>query len=64
MSKIIILYNGYSTMSGKDEMVANCTCTLVKGSHNIIVDTMTAWDSEKIVTGKFRFVVLTSTLHN
>jgi hypothetical protein len=32
-------------------MVANCTCTLIKGPKHIIVDTMTPWDKEKIITG-------------
>lgn len=56
MSEVVILYDGYSKMDGDDTMIANCTCTLIKGSHlgshNIIVDTMTAWDSHKILTGK------------
>ncbi|XP_013135134.1 PREDICTED: metallo-beta-lactamase domain-containing protein 1 isoform X2 [Papilio polytes] len=50
MSEIAVLFNGYSTMSANDEMTANCTCTLIKGAHNIIVDTMTAWDSDKIIS--------------
>lgn len=53
MSEIAVLFNGYSTMSANDEMAANCTCTLIKGAHNIIVDTMTAWDSDKIISGVF-----------
>lgn len=32
-------------------MRANCTCTLIKGPNNVIIDTMTAWDREKIVSG-------------
>lgn len=51
MSEVFVLYDGFSTMCAKDEMVANCSCTLVTGGHNIIVDTMTAWDSEKILRG-------------
>lgn len=51
MSEVIVLFDGYSAMSGKDQMSANCSCTLIKGVNNIIVDTMTAWDSEKILTG-------------
>ncbi|CAH0724730.1 unnamed protein product, partial [Brenthis ino] len=31
-------------------MKANCTCTLVRGIHNIIIDTMTPWDSNKIIS--------------
>lgn len=52
MSEVVVLYDGYSVTTGKDQMSANCSCTLIKGSHNIIVDTMTAWDSQKIITGK------------
>ncbi|XP_071531846.1 metallo-beta-lactamase domain-containing protein 1 [Panulirus ornatus] len=45
-----ILYDGYShTKNG--QMFANCTCTLIKGPNNMIVDTMTAWDKEKILSG-------------
>ncbi|XP_049881073.1 metallo-beta-lactamase domain-containing protein 1 [Pectinophora gossypiella] len=51
MSEINVLFDGYSIMSAnEEEMTANCSCTLLKGSHNIIVDTMTAWDGEKIIT--------------
>ncbi|XP_059048137.1 metallo-beta-lactamase domain-containing protein 1 [Achroia grisella] len=49
MSEIVVLFDGFSVMSGTDEMKANCSCTLIKGDHNIIVDTMTAWDSDRIV---------------
>lgn len=57
MSDVFVLYDGYSTMCAKDQMIANCSCTLITGSHNIIVDTMTAWDSEKILTGFYSFHV-------
>ncbi|KAJ8735448.1 hypothetical protein PYW07_007068 [Mythimna separata] len=50
MSEVIVLYDGYSVMTGKDQMSANCSCTLLKGIHNVIIDTMTAWDSQKIIT--------------
>lgn len=50
MSEIIVLYDGYSNNTGSNQMIANCSCILIKGVHNIIVDTMTAWDSEKIRT--------------
>ena len=54
-NEIFVLYEGYSEMKTTDEnslpvMKANCTCTLIKNnSHNIIVDTMTAWDAQKIL---------------
>lgn len=65
MSEVLILYDGYSKMDGDDTMIANCTCTLIKGSQNIIVDTMTAWDSHKILIGRFRWnnCMLTLTHH-
>ncbi|VVC90517.1 unnamed protein product [Leptidea sinapis] len=50
MCAITIIHNGYSFMNN-GEMFANCTCTLIKGTHNIIIDTMTAWDSEVILRG-------------
>lgn len=43
-----ILYDGYSRME-HGKMLANCTCTLIKGPTNVIVDTMTAWDKIKIL---------------
>ncbi|XP_053644711.1 metallo-beta-lactamase domain-containing protein 1 isoform X1 [Cherax quadricarinatus] len=45
-----VLHDGYSRMED-GMMKANCTCTLVKGPNNLIVDTMTAWDKEKIISG-------------
>jgi len=32
-------------------MEANCTCTLIKGPKNVIVDTMTPWDGDVILAG-------------
>ncbi|KAG7310937.1 hypothetical protein JYU34_003777 [Plutella xylostella] len=49
MSEVSVLYDGYSNVDEEGYMTANCTCTLVKGEHNIIVDTMTPWDSDKII---------------
>lgn len=54
MNEVIVLYNGYSNQLDSERMDANCTCTLIKGSEtNIVVDTMTAWDGDSIVTGRF-----------
>ncbi|CAH0695099.1 unnamed protein product [Spodoptera exigua] len=50
MCEVIVLYEGYSVMTGKDQMSANCSCTLIKGVNNIIIDTMTSWDGQKILT--------------
>ncbi|KAF9816075.1 hypothetical protein SFRURICE_003626 [Spodoptera frugiperda] len=49
MCEVIVLYEGYSVMTGKDQMSANCSCTLIKGANNIIIDTMTSWDGQKIL---------------
>lgn len=57
MSEVIVLYDGYSVMTGKDQMSANCSCTLLKGLHNVVIDTMTAWDSQKIITGMYYHTV-------
>lgn len=46
--QIKVLFPGFSTMKD-DCMEANCTCTLIKGPVNCIVDTMTAWDGARIV---------------
>jgi len=45
-----VLHNGHSRKDEKTgDMYANCTVTLIKGSKfNIIVDTMTAWDGDKL----------------
>ncbi|XP_054287229.1 metallo-beta-lactamase domain-containing protein 1-like isoform X2 [Macrosteles quadrilineatus] len=45
-----VLYDGYSKMVSESEMEANGTCTLIKGRLNLIVDTMTPWDKDVIVT--------------
>ena len=50
LPEIRVLFDGYSLM--KDgEMFANCSCTLIKGEKNIIVDTMTAWDKDRLIKG-------------
>lgn len=51
MCDVIILFNGYSKLLQDGKMEANCTCTLIKGPVNVIIDTMTAWDKDKIITG-------------
>ncbi|XP_076685731.1 metallo-beta-lactamase domain-containing protein 1 [Andrena cerasifolii] len=49
MCEVIVLFNGYSTKIEDGTMKANCSCTLIKASKNVIVDTMTAWDRMKII---------------
>lgn len=51
MCEVIVLFEGYSKRLNETTMDANCTCTLIKGPKLIIVDTMTAWDREKILYG-------------
>lgn len=51
-NKVIVLFNGYSEVIDELRMLANCTCTLVKGKNTYtIVDTRTAWDGKAIVDG-------------
>ncbi|XP_057333085.1 metallo-beta-lactamase domain-containing protein 1 [Microplitis mediator] len=51
MYQIIVLFDGYSKQLENGKTEANCSCTLIKSpTINIIVDTMTAWDRDKIVT--------------
>lgn len=49
-ARVTVLFNGFSVMNEtKTEMLANCTCSLIQTpENNIIVDTMTMWDTEKI----------------
>lgn len=51
-NKVIVLFDGYSEVIDDSRMLANCTCTLVKGKNTYtIVDTRTAWDGKAIVDG-------------
>ncbi|XP_046482475.1 metallo-beta-lactamase domain-containing protein 1 isoform X1 [Neodiprion pinetum] len=49
MLDVVVLFNGYSKRLSYNRTDANCTCTLIKGPKTIIVDTMTAWDRERLV---------------
>jgi hypothetical protein len=46
-----VLADGYSRLDKEGWMLANCSCTLIKGPKNVIVDTMTPWDGEVIKEG-------------
>jgi len=48
MYEVHILFVGYCRPT-EGGMLANCTCTLVKGPKNIIVDTMTPWDGKNLI---------------
>ncbi|CAH2236599.1 metallo-beta-lactamase domain-containing protein 1 [Pararge aegeria] len=50
MCDIVVLFDGYSILKNEEEMSANCSCTLLKGINNVIIDTMTPWDTNKIVS--------------
>ncbi|KAJ8684171.1 hypothetical protein QAD02_019963 [Eretmocerus hayati] len=49
MYEVFVLFEGYSTQIDNVTMDANCSCTLIKGPKNIIIDTMTAWDGQSIL---------------
>lgn len=51
MCEVIVLFEGYAKQVDNDIMDANCSCVLIKGPKKIIVDTMTAWDKDKIIEG-------------
>lgn len=55
--KIHVIHDGYSKIESS-ELKANCTCTLVKGPTNIIVDTMTPWDKDIVLEGMFFLYLL------
>ncbi|KAI8438304.1 hypothetical protein MSG28_010877 [Choristoneura fumiferana] len=63
MSDVNVLYEGYSIMTDKDQMIANCSCILITGNQNVIVDTMTAWDSEKIITALQKYNLTPDKIH-
>lgn len=48
MYDVHVLFVGYCRPT-EGGMMANCTCTLVKGPKNIIVDTMTPWDGKRLI---------------
>ncbi|KAG8226969.1 hypothetical protein J437_LFUL009520 [Ladona fulva] len=48
--EVHVLSDGYSTESN-GYFYANCTCSLLIGKHNIIVDTMNPWSKETIING-------------
>lgn len=57
--KVIVISEGYSKDATATSMRANCSCVLVKdGAVNVVVDTMTAWDSQTILEGLKKETVL------
>jgi len=58
LPKVHVLAAGYSYPEGSSgDMKANCSCVLITGEVNVIVDTMTAWDKEFILTGEIFFLI-------
>lgn len=52
LNQITVLFDGYSDLENADLMIANCTCTLIRGKATLtIVDTRTAWDADEIISG-------------
>lgn len=47
--EVHVLHTGYSGTTDQG-MIANCSCTLIRGRHNVIVDTMTPWDKDRIIS--------------
>ncbi|XP_018336197.1 metallo-beta-lactamase domain-containing protein 1 [Agrilus planipennis] len=47
-TKLTVLFEGYSDLV-ENGMNANSSCTLLTGQKNVIIDTMTAWDGEKLI---------------
>lgn len=48
MYEVHVLFDGYCQPT-EGGMLANCSCTLIKGPKNIIVDTMTPWDGKRLL---------------
>lgn len=55
--EVHVLHNGYSELTKDGSLRTNCSCTLIKGPPNIIVDTMTPWDGEKITQSLLKHAV-------
>lgn len=47
--EVHVLHAGYSGTTDQG-MIANSSCTLIRGRHNVIVDTMTPWDKDRIIS--------------
>lgn len=57
MYEVHIVAVGYSkAMENSEGYTANCSCTLIKGKYNIIVDTMTPWDREYILESMYLYL--------
>lgn len=56
MASVHVLYEGYSR-EDNGNTIANCSCTLIKGIKNVVVDPMTAWDRDKIIQGLFPLTI-------
>lgn len=52
--EIIVLFSGFSKVTD-NIMEANCSCTLLKGPQNCIIDTRTAWDGPQMLQALKRY---------
>lgn len=53
-NKVNVLHDGYSYMEDGEDGTepcfrANCSCVLVTGEANVIIDTMTPWDGDLLI---------------
>lgn len=69
INEVRVLHNGYSfktEANGKVVYKANCSCTLIKAKDglNILVDTLTPWDSGKLLNGMYCPLIFIPSFHN
>nr|XP_024215086.1 uncharacterized protein LOC106687956 isoform X2 [Halyomorpha halys] len=50
--EVCIIQKGYYIVTEGSDLSARCTCTLIKGKKNVIVNTMTGWDASVLAEGK------------
>ncbi|CAH1406228.1 unnamed protein product [Nezara viridula] len=48
--EVVIVHEGYINEEDDYTLRKNCTCTLIKGKVNVIVNTMTPWDKSQILS--------------
>ena len=53
LATVHVLHSGYSRLDEEGFMRANCSCVLVSDrSCHTLVDTMTAWDKQRVLDGE------------
>ncbi|XP_014287643.1 metallo-beta-lactamase domain-containing protein 1 [Halyomorpha halys] len=53
--EVCIIQKGYYIVTEGSDLSARCTCTLIKGKKNVIVNTMTGWDASVLAEGLVRY---------